>query len=182
MKINEENGRFTGPSEVCIVRLLPGPIERVWEYLTDPGKRARWFAGGPMEQRKGGKLTLKFLHKNIAPDEVPPADYAEVHNKGMEMEGVVTRCEPPRVLAYTFGSDSEVTFELSEQGRNVQLVLTHRSKGEDLPELANYGSGWHTHIALLLAILEGTKAPPFWATHARLLGEYEKLRAKAQKA
>ena len=38
----------------------------------------------------------------------------------------VTRCDPPRVLSYTWGEHSEVTFELSPQGDDVLLVLTHR--------------------------------------------------------
>jgi len=46
--------KFSGLS-FALIRVirgqLPGPIERVWEYLTDPDKRARWFAGGPMEPR-----------------------------------------------------------------------------------------------------------------------------------
>src|SRR5664279_1697249 len=45
MKINEQPGKFTTPAEVRLVRTLPGPIERVWEYLTDPEKRARKPAG-----------------------------------------------------------------------------------------------------------------------------------------
>jgi len=35
MKANDQYGQFTGPAEVRLVRTLPGPIERVWEYLTD---------------------------------------------------------------------------------------------------------------------------------------------------
>src|ERR1700733_13906179 len=66
MKNNEQYGKFTGPAEIRIVRTLPGPIERVWEYLTDSEKRSRWFAGGPMEPRQGGKLTLNFRHINLA--------------------------------------------------------------------------------------------------------------------
>src|SRR3954470_20910298 len=114
MKINEQPGEFTSPAEIRMVRTLPGPIERVWEYLTDPEKRSRWFAGGPMEPRKGGAFTLKFRHADLAPGETPPDDYKEHHESGHEMSGIVTRWEPPRVLAYTFGStrESEVTFEL----------------------------------------------------------------------
>jgi uncharacterized protein YndB with AHSA1/START domain len=183
MKTNEENGRFISPSELRIIRLLPGPIERVWEYLTDPQKRSRWFAGGPMEQRKGGKMTLHFRHKDLAPRETPPEPYAKFHETGVSMDGVVTRCEPPHVLAYTFGSsgDSEVTFELSEQGKNVQLILTHRARGEDLPEMADFGAGWHTHIAHLVALLEGAETPPFWPMHTGLKAVYEKFRIEAQK-
>src|SRR5215211_7035252 len=102
MKINEQHGQFTGPAEVRLVRTLPGPIERVWSYLTDPEKRARWFAGGPMEPRAGGKLTLNFRQANLAPDETPPEEYKQHHDPGHSMEGIVTRWEPPRVLAFTF--------------------------------------------------------------------------------
>ena len=58
MKNNDQPGKFTSPAEIRIVRTLPGPIERIWEYLTDSEKRARWFASGPMEQRVGGKVRL----------------------------------------------------------------------------------------------------------------------------
>lgn len=178
MKANEQHGTFNGPAEVRLVRTLPGPIERVWEYLTDDEKRARWFAGGTMEKRKGGKMELFFLHKNLSPDETPPEQYKKVQETGFKMPGTILRWEPPRVLSYTFDDDSDVTFELTAEGKQVVLVLTHRSRGDDIPSLSGYASGWHTHFALLIALLEGNPRPPFWATHQRLKAEYEKLRAE----
>ena len=98
------------------------------------------------------------------------------------MTGVITRCEPPRVLAFSFGSDgeSEATFELTPQGTSVLLVLTHRSRDGDLPYMADFGAGWHTHVAHLIALLEGAPRPPFWPLHAKLKSDYEKLRIAAQ--
>jgi uncharacterized protein YndB with AHSA1/START domain len=181
MKINEQPGKFSGPAEVRLVRTLPGPIERVWEYLTDSEKRARWLCGGVLEQKAGGKVEFAMVHKNLAPGETPPAKYAHVQDPGVTFEGRVLRCEPPRLLVYTFGSeDSEVTFELTPQGKQVLLVLTHRTRGaEEQAELTNYASGWHTHLALLVALLENTPRPAFWAMHAKHLAEYEKLRMAA---
>ncbi|HWA84853.1 MAG TPA: SRPBCC family protein [Opitutus sp.] len=180
MKPNDEFGKFSAPGEVRLVRTLPGPIERAWDYLVDPGKRARWFAGGSIEPRVGGKVDLFFRHKHIAPDETPPEDHKEYHDPGAAMEGRVLRWEPPRVLSYTFGDDSDVTFELTSQGKNVQLVLTHRCRGEKVPFLHLYGRGWHTHLAQLVALLEGAPRPPFWPLHAQLTPVYEKLRAAAR--
>ena len=182
MKTNEQHGKFTGPAEIRLVRLLPGPIDRVWEYLTNPAKRALWFAGGPMELRAGGTVQLHFRHKNLAPDETPPADHSVHHDPGHTMAGVVTRCEPPRLLAFTFGSDgeSEATFELTAQGRDVLLVLTHRATGGDLPYMASFGAGWHTHVAHLLALLDGAPRPPFWPPFLALRAHYETLRVAAQ--
>lgn len=173
MKANEQHGQFRGRGELRFVRTLPGPIERVWNYLTDPEKRARWFAGGSMEPRQGGKLELLFCHKNIAPDEIPPEQSKEHHDPGTTMSGTILRWEPPRVLSYTFSDDSEVTFELTPQGKEVVLVLTHRSRGEDLPYITGFASGWHTHLDHLIALLEGAPRPPFWPTFTLRKAEYE---------
>ena len=111
------------------------------------------------------------------PTETPPAEHACHHDGGESMPGTVLRCEPPRVLSYTFGDNSDVTFELIPQDDKVLLILTHRSRGDDLSSLTGFASGWHTHLAILLAQLEGKTQPLFWATHARLKADYEKLRA-----
>lgn len=172
---NNSYGEFTARGEVRLTRILPGPIERVWEYLTDAEKRSRWFCGGVTELRAGGKVEFAMHHAKLAPGETPPEKFKHVQDPGVTFDGKVLRCEPPRLLVYTFGGDdSEVTFELTPQGKQVLLVLTHRAKGEDLPELTNYSSGWHTHLSLLVALLEGAKQPPFWATHTRLLADYNK--------
>lgn len=183
MKANQPYGQYHSPSELRMVRTLPGPIERIWEYLTDPEKRSRWFAGGPMEPKKGGKLTLKFHHVKLAPDETPPEQAKAAHFEGEDMEGIVTRWDPPRALAYTFGwtGESEVLFELTPEGKNVILVLTHRARGEDLESMPGFGAGWHTHFAHLIAQLEGEPRPPFWPMFAELRAEYARaLEAKKQ--
>lgn len=180
MKNNDDRAQFPAPGEIRIMRTLPGPIERIWTYLTDPEKRSRWFAGGQMELRAGGRMELVFQHKNLSPTETPPAEHACHHDGGERMPGTVLRCEPPHVLSYTFGGNSDVTFELIPQDDKVLLILTHRSRGDDLPSLTGFASGWHTHLAILLAQLEGAPPPLFWATHARLKAEYEKLSAAAK--
>jgi uncharacterized protein YndB with AHSA1/START domain len=184
MKTNEQHGKFTGPAEIRIVRTLPGPIERVWEYLTDSEKRARWFASGSMEQRVGGKVRLEFRHKCIAPGETPPEEYAKAHEGGPSFDGTVTRCEPPHLLAFTFGSEneSEAIFQLTPQGKDVLLVLTHRSTAGDLPYMHEFAAGWHTHLAQLIALLEGAPTPPFWPMLTKLKPEYDQARIAAQQS
>lgn len=158
-------GYATNPAKktVRLERVLPGPIERVWAFLTEPEKRARWFAGGPMEPRVGGKVALVFQHANIT-DEPIPERWKDAAAGGT-LNSVVTRWEPPHVLAYTWsegGDPSEVTFELSKQGDDVLLVLTHRN----LPtrdEMIDVSGGWQAHVEVLDALLRGTKNNAFWA-------------------
>ncbi|MEX3932396.1 hypothetical protein AB4Y32_11375 [Paraburkholderia phymatum] len=41
MNLNEPLGAFDGTQVVRFERLLPGPIERVWAYLTESDKRSQ---------------------------------------------------------------------------------------------------------------------------------------------
>jgi uncharacterized protein YndB with AHSA1/START domain len=34
------------PGTVKMERLLPGPVERVWAYITESDKRAKWLCAG----------------------------------------------------------------------------------------------------------------------------------------
>jgi uncharacterized protein YndB with AHSA1/START domain len=154
-----------------IRRVLPGPIERVWAYLTESDKRGRWLAAGPMELRVGGRVELTFRNSDLSAAEPPPDKYKEYEGAGLQ--GRVTRCDPPRVLSYTWGEHSEVTFELSPQGDDVLLVLTHR-RLPDRTAMVMVGSGWHAHLAILLDHLSGREPRPFWSTHGRLEAEYER--------
>ncbi len=180
---NESLAQFPTPAEVRLVRLLPGPIERVWDFIADPEKRARWFCGGLLDQKPGGKFEFAMRHKNLAPDETPPPEYAHVQDPGVTFEGRVIQCEPPHLLVFTFGGDdSVVTFDLKPEGDKVRLLLTHRASGEDLKEVGSFASGWHIHFAMLIALLEGARPPQFWGLYAQLKPIYCQLSATDPKA
>src|SRR5688500_3165086 len=59
---NNTLGVVTAPGTVCIKRVLPGPIERVWAYLTESDKRRKWLARGPISSFVGGDVELTFHH------------------------------------------------------------------------------------------------------------------------
>lgn len=168
----ERHGIITEAGTVMFERLLPGPIERVWEYLTDSEKRGRWLASGPMEQRVGGAVELNFRNSELSPvHEVPPAKYKDAACASVACQ--VTECEKPRLLSYLWGGEgSEVTFELAAIGDKVRLTLTHRR----LPNrdfMISVAGGWHTHLGILADQLAGVPPRPFWSTHAMLEQEYD---------
>lgn len=167
-----EFGVVTAARTLCIRRVLPGPIERVWAYLTESDKRGRWLASGPMDLRVGGRVELTFRNSDLSPhEEAAPDKYKKYEGAGFH--GRVTQCDPPRLLSYTWGDDSEVTFELTPQGENVLLVLTHR-RLPDRTTMVRVASGWHTHLGIFVDHLNGQEPRPFWSTLARLEAEYEK--------
>jgi uncharacterized protein YndB with AHSA1/START domain len=142
-------------------RLLPGPVERVWSYLIDPAKRRLWFADGPLELRVGGALRLQFRFAELTPEPLPQGRDAEC-----TLIGTITRCEPPGLLSYTWGSGanaSQVTFELIPRDAEVLLVVTHADLA-DTEDMIRVASGWHAHLATLTEVLGGPSAAPFWET------------------
>ena len=44
-------GQLIEPATLKIQRMLPGPAERIWSYLTDSDLRSKWLASGVMEPR-----------------------------------------------------------------------------------------------------------------------------------
>jgi uncharacterized protein YndB with AHSA1/START domain len=140
-------------------RILPGPIERVWEFVTDPDKLPGWFGEGTIEPRPGGAVSLMGGH----------------------VRGIVTQWQPPRRLAYTwnvFGPgetvspypESYLTIALEPRGSEVVLTLTH------LPVLERFekqnAMGWHTFLDMLGAALRGEPAEPRQAHMQRNAAHY----------
>ncbi|MDI7860885.1 SRPBCC family protein [Rhizobiaceae bacterium n13] len=165
----------TTKDSVRIERLLPGPIERVWSYLTEQEKRRRWMAAGVVEMQEGGVVCHVFDNSRLTSrDDHPPAKYAALDGP-VKSHGIVTACEAPRLLAYTFseesGEPSEVRFDLSESGSQVLLVVTH-TRIPNRAAMLSFTAGWHTHLDILRDRLEGREPELFWPKHTRLEEEY----------
>jgi uncharacterized protein YndB with AHSA1/START domain len=159
------------PGTVRLERLLPGPVERVWAYITESEKRAKWICGGELELRVGGKVRLEFDSNSLSSDKSPPPKY-QGHAKHAS-RGVVTRLEPMRLLAHTWtweSGDTEVTYELTPRGKDVLLTIVHSRV--DRGATASVMSGWDVHTGVLADVLNGVEPRPFWKTHTRLEAEY----------
>ena len=169
-----EHGVVTESGAVRFERLLPAPVEKVWDYLTRPELRAKWFAGGGIELRPGGAVTLHFRNSDLSAErEETPERFRKY--EGVTMQGKVVRAEPPHLLVHSWveseGEPSEVTFELEPRGEATLLVLTHRKlSSRDL--MLGVSGGWHTHLAILEDVLAGRPPRPFWSTHAQLEADY----------
>src|SRR5215472_11665571 len=172
-----EYGVATGPDTIRFERLLPGPIERVWAYLTESDKRAKWMASGPMDLRVGGHVQLMFRHADLTSHPEPTPERFKKYGEAPTLSGHITACDPPRLLSFTWGEgsgdDSEVTFELFPRGRDVLLVLTHR-RLPDRTAMLDVAGGWHIHLDVLVDRLNGQEPGPFWSTLEAVEAEYAK--------
>jgi uncharacterized protein YndB with AHSA1/START domain len=144
---NDVSGQFMRQPAVRFERILPGPIEHVWEFLTKTERLPGWFGHGRIEPHVGGAVNLLDGH----------------------IRGVVTQWKPPRLLVYTWNvlspgdeesryPESYVKFELEPRGSDVLLTLTH------LPVLERFekqnAMGWHTFLDMVDAAARGEVPAP----------------------
>ncbi|MEI1278329.1 SRPBCC family protein [Leptospira venezuelensis] len=170
---NRTYGKFVSSSEVRFERLLPGPIETVWEYLTDSEKRGTWLASGTMELKVGGKVELNFLHSSLSDEKNYPDRFKAMEN-GISGVETITAIDPPRFLSFTWHPDSEVRIELEEKGEEVLLTLRHYKLNDEFGKLM-VSSGWHTHLDILVSKLYKESVPKFWQTFEKHEIEYGKI-------
>jgi uncharacterized protein YndB with AHSA1/START domain len=147
MTLNKELGQSTRVLSVSFERVLPGPIARVWEHLTDTKLLPQWFGNATIEPRVGGAVRLMDGH----------------------IRGVVTQWHPPHRLSYTWNvfdpgdgpdaisayPESYLSFTLEETESGVLLRLSH------VPILDRFekqnAMGWHTFLDILSAALNREK-------------------------
>src|SRR5215831_6154763 len=146
----EDYGVLTEPSTLKIQRLLPGPIERVWAYLTESDLRRKWLAAGEMEMTVGAPFELVWRNDELTqpPGQRPP-DFGPEHH----MQSRITELEP--------------------RGNLVQLTLIHR-RLPDRGTMLMVGAGWHMHLDILVARASGKEPTPFWDGWARLRQDYDR--------
>ena len=170
----ESLGKMIAPDTLRFERTMKGPIDRVWAYLTDSEKRGKWLAKGEMELVEGSQFRMYFLHSELSPEQAPLPEKFKSMENGHSFTGTVLKVEAPRLLSFTFEGDSYVTIELEEAKDEVLLVLTHRKLPAGIGSRIGMFGGWHTHLHILGANLEGTTPPNFWTLYMQMEERYAK--------
>ncbi|WP_447931982.1 SRPBCC family protein [Sphingopyxis fribergensis] len=169
MMLTDDNcGVITEPATLTIERLLPGPVERVWSYLTDSDLRRLWLAAGAMEQMVGAPVDLVWRNDELTD---PPGERPEGFGDEHRMTCEVLAIDAPHLLEISWGSTGGVTFTLEEKGDEIMLTIVHK-RVEDPSVLLNVSAGWHSHVDVLEAKLRGTTPTPHWDNFAQLRGVY----------
>ena len=163
-------GVLTEPATLTIQRLLPGPVERVWAYLTESDLRRQWLAAGQMEMRVGAPFELVWRNDELTD---PPGERPEGFSEEHRMQSRIIELDPPRRLAIAWGNSGDVIFELERRGEKVLLTLIHRRLPDRAATLM-IGAGWHMHLDVLAARVSGEQPEPFWDGWSRLREEYDR--------
>jgi uncharacterized protein YndB with AHSA1/START domain len=161
-------------------RLIPGPIELAWDYLTKPELLKTWFANVSLEPCVGGAVVVHF------------GDGDHTCDTG-GIRGTVREFREPHVIAFTWfqqrlqpdgsrksSDEGAVRFELAERGDKVLLTLLHT--GLPLHELANHSAGWNAYLDNLDSLMSGRGTIDFMAVFQELHPRYAERIAALQRA
>lgn len=168
--LNDDYATLTTPDTVRLQRWLPGPIERVWSYLTEGELRRQWLAAGDMDLAVGAPFELVWRNDELTE---PPGTRPEGFGPEHRMACRITELDPPRRLAFSWQGSGDVCFELESRRGQVLLTVTHQR----LPNrgtMLMVGAGWHMHLDLLVARTTGARTGPFWDGWLRLKAEYDR--------
>jgi uncharacterized protein YndB with AHSA1/START domain len=161
-------GVLIEPATLKIQRLLPGPVERVWAYLTDSDLRRQWLAAGEMEMKVDAPFELTWRNSELTD---PPGQRPEGFGEEHSMESRITELDPPRKIAFTWTNSGGVSFELEARGDEVLLTIIH-SRVADRSMLRMVGPGWHAHLDVLAARMRGAEPVPHWDNWTHLKKDY----------
>ena len=162
-------GELIEPTTLRIQRLLPGPVERIWAYLTDSDLRRKWLAAGAMEMEVGAPVELVWRNDELND---PPGKRPQGFPEENRMQSRITELEPLRKLSIAWSNSGDVTFELEPRGSGVLLTVTHR-RLPDRSTLLKVSAGWHMHLDILVARANDQAPALFWEGWARLHQEYD---------
>ena len=163
-------GVLTEPTTLMIQRVLPGPIDRVWAYLTESELRSQWLARGTMEMKVGAAFELVWRNDELSN---PPSQRPTGFPEESRMPSRITELDPPRKITFTRMDGGDVLFELTPKGTDVLLTVTHRRLA-DRKNTLMFGAGWHMHLDTLVARATSGAPAPFWEGWARLHQEYDR--------
>ena len=164
----EDFGTLIEPTTLKIERMLPGPIERVWDYIAKEELRRQWLASGDIKHQLDSPFELVWRGADWYGEagERPQSVPAEPR-----MKCQVVAYDPPHKLAFKWGEKSEVSFSLKSIGERVLFTLLHE-RIPDRSTAVGVSTGWHSHLDLLEALLGQTKPQPFWDHWVGLKQEY----------
>ncbi|MGW3421761.1 SRPBCC family protein [Streptomyces phaeochromogenes] len=133
-----------GRPAVRFTRTYDHPVDRVWEFVTEPEELAHWFPSSvEIELREGG--TIRFGGD-------PNMD---------DSTGRVLAVDAPRHLSFSWGGD-ELHFDLEElDEKRTRFTLTNVLEAENTA--ARNGAGWDVCLAALDAHARGAS---FGGPHA----------------
>ncbi len=135
-------GTYTRCYTITFERTSKHPPARLWHAITDPQEVSRWMAyPARIDLRVGGDYFVDFSRTD-----------------GGELDGVIVRLEPDRLLRYAWGM-SVVEWTIEPHGDGSRHVFQQTGLAfRPIPDEEGLAAGWHVWLEDLDQFLD-TGAP-----------------------
>ncbi|WP_140986725.1 SRPBCC family protein [Asticcacaulis tiandongensis] len=178
---NTDYGKVYENGMLVFERLLPGPLEKVWAYIVDGDKRARWFSSGNIPSQAGQYFTMTFNHTQLS-GEVAPERFS-VMREPVSFDVKLLSIDAPHQVSFTWPEGDEasedeiatVTITLTPQDDKVLLRLTQTNPRIRRDLIIDYLGGWHSHLGIFEDVANNRPPRPFWTTHAAIEAHYQQI-------
>jgi uncharacterized protein YndB with AHSA1/START domain len=150
---------MTSPQSADAIKkeiLISAPAARVFEAITDPRQRVKWW-GSP------GKFQTTEMESDLRPGGAWVMRGSRIGGNPFTIRGIYRAVEPPHALETTWLADWEehaaetiVRFDLIESGGATTVRLTH--SGFTNEKSREYYQGWPWLLALLQAYVQENPA------------------------
>ena len=132
--------------------VISAPADRIFEALTDPVQRVRWWGAE-------GRFQTKHMESDLRPGGKWMMSGDGIGGKPFTVRGEYRQIEPPRLLVFTWLPDWQedafetiVRFDLTEADGVTTLRLTHSGLTTETARLSH--KGWPQVLAWLQAYSE----------------------------
>ena len=131
---------------------IMGTAKRIFEALTDPGQRVKWWGSE-------GRFQTTHAESDLRPGGRWAMRGIGVGGRPFHVSGEYRQIEPPRLLAFTWlpdwqedATETVVRFELEEKGGLTTVRLTHSGLTSESSRASH--KGWPDILAWLKAFVE----------------------------
>jgi uncharacterized protein YndB with AHSA1/START domain len=143
----------TSANDVIVQEIvINAPAERIFEALTNPAHRVKWWGGE-------GRFQTTHMESDLRPGGKWIMRGNGIGGKPFTVRGEYREIEPPRLLIFTWLPDWQadalatlVRFELAERGGITTVRLTHSGLSTENARLSH--KGWPQVLAWLQAYSE----------------------------
>jgi uncharacterized protein YndB with AHSA1/START domain len=160
--MSESFGVVLNPHTIRFERVIPVSADVLWKYFAEAEYSSKWLL-------KGGPSLDSGMVDMSANEPDPDGNFHHII-------GLVQEAEPGLVLSYSWfepdqDASSYVRFELQPlDDQQTLLILTHSLLSPRFMPLV--GPGWHLHLDMLLAVVQGESLPFSDAKFTELFKKY----------
>lgn len=139
---------MTSAQKITVQTTIQAPMEKIWEYWTNPEHVMQWNAAsddwhtpnGTNDLRVGGQFSFHMEAKD--------------QSAGFDFGGTYTDIEHQAKIAYKMEDGREVTITFEQKGDTTTITETFDAENENSPEIQ--GQGWQAILDNFKKYVENT--------------------------